>query len=76
MMKMDYRSEASRMWPKAAWIDGSGRYACVSRCEPAVTVYLFPTQEQAIEAVDGINSCGCGRGCVKNHAVVDLGIKC
>jgi hypothetical protein len=47
---MDYsRRQARLRWPKAERIDGTGRYASISRC-PGITAKLFETLAEADEA--------------------------
>jgi hypothetical protein len=72
---MDYARQAKCKWPKAD-IDGTGRYASVSRCQCVTTAKLFGTLAEAEEAKVFIDGHGCGRGCGKDHLVSSLGREC
>jgi hypothetical protein len=47
---MDYSRQAKRRWPRASWLEGTGRYASVSRCQGVITAKLFGTLAEAEEA--------------------------
>jgi hypothetical protein len=67
----DYAKLARSKWPKAEWIQGSGRFASVAYCK-VTTVILYPTREAAEEAKAIIDATGCSGSCHGAHEVIDL----
>ena len=66
-----YRTLAGCMFPRAAWITGSGPYATLAWCG-TLTVTLHATPEQAAAAREFIDSYGCGGQCYDRHEIVYL----
>jgi hypothetical protein len=72
----DTRTWAKCTWRRAHWILGHGDYASVSYCRTdGPTVWLWPTPEEAEQAVRTIDALACGGRCRRNHRAVhiDLG---
>jgi hypothetical protein len=65
-----YVSEARHRWPDAVWIIGAGPYASVARCG-SLSVMLFGTEAEAMQAQAFINRHGCGSDCTVDHQTVD-----
>jgi hypothetical protein len=73
---------ARRLWPKAEEIRGTGEWASVSYCSGGgsyrfatyLTVYLYETQSEALQAKDKIDRSLCGGSCggPRGHFVVHL----
>lgn len=59
------------LWPRAAWYMGAGRFASLAHCR-SLTVFLYPTLEEAEDAKAGIDRIGCGGGCDRRHEVVSI----
>ena len=66
------RTIAAKRWPKAIWIEGRGKWASLSACQPGVTVALFSRKADAEAAKHIIDDCGCGGGCMRAHWIVNL----
>ena len=65
-----WKQLARGRWPRALWINGTGRYAAWSACDGYITATLTATREQALDLIRqecGADECGPGR-----HTVVDL----
>lgn len=60
---------AQCVWPHAAWVQGEGQYATVTRCD-TTTVVLKRTPEEARATKQAIDRDGCGTGCTRRHALV------
>jgi hypothetical protein len=77
-----YRTKAGRLWPQHAWITGDGPYATVSFCDnydpppgpddPATTVMLHKTEQDARKALDLIDRLACGGGCTRDHWLIEI----
>lgn len=61
------------IWPRAEWVSGCNQWASVAYCR-VTTVVLWPTEAQAREALDFIDSTGCGGACRgrNGHALIKL----
>lgn len=66
-----HRAIARRRYPRAEWITGEGPWASLAACG-VLTVILYPTREQAEAARAFIDQTGCGGGCYRDHAVVNI----
>ena len=66
-----YSAAAKCIWPKAK-ILGDGPYASLSKCPPYYTVFLYGTEEEAMNAMAWIDECGCGGRCVRKHEVIKI----
>jgi hypothetical protein len=67
----NWKWHAWRRWPRAAWIDGHGRYALLCACRE-LTITLWPTREDAMRQpqMRGSDSIGwCGGACNPRSAV-------
>ena len=69
---MTYYAKAKKIWKKAEWICGEGRYASLAHCINILTVMLHKTRQEAQKAKEDIDEGGCGGGCYKDHSVVDI----
>jgi len=67
-----YREKAKKLYKKAIWIHGDGRYATLSACGGNLTVMLHETPQNARDAMRDIDKLGCGGACVNKHWLVDL----
>jgi len=65
------RTLAECMFRRAAWISGTGDYACLAWCD-VLTVQLYATAEEATAAKHRIDSTACGSRCTKRHEVARL----
>jgi len=74
MTKCTYGESARMTWPKALWIEGSGRYASVSFCAPGPTVVLCRTYAAAKALKRQIDDTGCGGQCTGKHAIFEMGL--
>lgn len=54
------------------WTAGNARYASVAFCPRCVTVFMYPTLQEALDAKAAIDAGGCGGMCHRNHKVFDL----
>lgn len=66
-----YRTFAKCIWPRAAWISGTGPYAVVAYCRD-ITVTLHADIDAAQFALDTIDGGGCGGRCGRRHKLVRL----
>ena len=71
IITMKTATTAKRRFPNAAWITGNGPWASLAACG-VLTVILYPTREQAETARAFIDQTGCGGGCYRDHAVVNI----
>jgi hypothetical protein len=64
---------ASCLFRRAYWVDGEGEWGSVAHCR-VTTVKLFQSEDKARQALRGIDSDGCGGGCVgyPGHELVRL----
>ncbi len=62
---------ARKLWPKAEWIEGNGRYATVASCG-VLTVMLHRTRAKARQALAWIDELCCGGQCRGIHAMYDI----
>lgn len=65
-----YRKTATRLW-RPIWTDGDGPVALVAFCK-VPTVTLWPDHDHAERSRRFIDTYGCGGGCHRDHAIVDL----
>lgn len=66
----NYPKAAQRIW-KPVWIVGDGPVALVAFCKHT-TVTLWPDRDHADRSREFIDRFGCGGGCYRDHAIVDL----
>jgi hypothetical protein len=71
-----FRAIAQRLYPRALWIHGQGRYASLAVCS-GLTVMLYATMEDARQGKQWIDRCGCGHACRGEsrpamHTIVEL----
>jgi hypothetical protein len=66
-----WASLAECWWPDAAFVTGDGPHALVARCG-MVSVALHESAAEARARGRRLDSVGCGRGCRRDHEVVDL----
>jgi hypothetical protein len=67
----DYRRTAKRLWKPVEWVHGDGPVALVAFCK-VTTVTLWPDVDHAERSRWFIDRFGCGGGCHRDHAIVDL----
>jgi hypothetical protein len=60
--RKSYRALARQRYRRALWIYGDGPYASLAHCG-GLTVLLFGTMEEALQAKALIDRCGCGHAC-------------
>lgn len=66
------RSKAKKLWPRAEWIAGEGRYALVAPCR-VTTVTLYQSLDEATLEKERIDIMGCGGVCnPERHRIVKL----
>jgi hypothetical protein len=71
-VSLDYSKLAKIVWPEYGWISGNGRYALLAYCG-TLTISLWSTYEDAMDAKQVIDLNGCGNACPEgSHEVVDL----
>ena len=68
---MTCHEKAKKIWKRAEWIDGEGRHASLAHCVD-LTIQLYKSMEEVEKAKEAIDRMGCGGGCYKDHAVVDI----
>src|SRR5260370_33721145 len=73
MTKCTYGESARMTWPKALWIEGSGRYASVSFCAPGPTVVLCRSYAAAKALKRQIDDTGCGGQGAGEHPRFEVG---
>jgi hypothetical protein len=56
----------------AVWTRGTGEYATLAYCGGELTIMRHATLERAVEAKRTIDASGCGGGCVKVHAIIEI----
>lgn len=66
-----FQTFAKCVWPRAAWIAGTGPFAVVAYCRH-ITVTLHPDAETAQAALAVIDGGGCGGRCSRHHRLVRL----
>lgn len=66
-----YRTFAKCVWPRAAWISGTGAFAVVAYCR-VTTITLHANANAAQEALATINATGCGGRCSRHHKLLRL----
>lgn len=71
-MTINYARAAKRIWKPVEWVHGDGPVAVVAFCK-VTTVTLWPDTDQAEASREFIDRFGCGGGCYRDHAIVDLG---
>lgn len=71
MADKTYLQRAKRKWRHAEWISGNGRFALLAHCK-VLTVKLYQTYTEAVEAKKFIDQSGCGGGCYKYHEIIVL----
>lgn len=70
-----WQAKARRRWGRQAlWISGDGPFATLAHCPSGLTVVLWPTRQEAEQAIKGLI---CGSGCralwdPRAHEIVDL----
>jgi len=67
-----HRALANCLWPRAAWIAGTGRYALLAHCD-VLTIQLHRTMRAALDSKAAIDLTACGGACQRSHEIVDLG---
>lgn len=67
----NYPKQARTLWKPVEWCVGDGRIALVAFCH-CTTVTLWPDLEDARQSRGFIDKSGCGGGCYRDHAIVDL----
>ena len=73
MKKKDpYRTKAEKIWRRAEWIEGSGRFALLAHCK-VLTVSLWNDFDKCCKQKAFIDRYGCGGLCCKNHEIIDMG---
>lgn len=73
-----FRKRAERLWPNAYWITGDGRWGSISECDApeGATVWLHETLADAEDAIEFIDTFGCGCRCFRRqrHFIVDMAL--
>jgi RecA-family ATPase len=69
MLHRNYLPIAERLWPRAEWVHGEGRYATTCCCPPGLTVELHRTREAAEKAFAFLDDI---HGAQAGHRLVDL----
>lgn len=65
-------------WPRAVSVTGDGPWATLAWCPggsrpgPALTIALWPTEDEARSARASIDRSGCGGQCRRDHEIVSL----
>ena len=68
-----YKTMATCIWKRAAWIVGNGPYATLAHCG-VLTVTLHPTGEAAEVSKRTIDDTACGHQCSGRHEIVELAL--
>lgn len=67
----NYPKQARKAWKPVEWVIGEGHIALVAFCN-CTTVTLWPDVDHARRSREFIDGYGCGGGCYRDHAIVDL----
>lgn len=69
-----FQTAAKCIWPRAAWVQGEGRFALLAYCR-VLTVSLHETAEAAEDSKAFIDEFHCGGMCYGRHEVLELDLE-
>ncbi len=67
----DWHTVARKRFGDPEWVTGTGPYAVLAHCK-VLTITLHRDHDAATAARRFIDRTGCGGGCHRDHAVVNL----